>query len=257
MVLFALLPLLSSVAAAGPRVAILSNHDPTAWTGACKASSAATVACNLRLYTAAIEVAAELQADLVHFPEAYALQLITADRFEPFVAHQGAEPNCTLAEPATSTQQRTIACAARKHNVSVAANIFVTLANGTRRIMEIVFDRHGVALATYSKSHLVPIFETRYASAGPFAPTSFVLDGVRWGIAICYEAVYPILTGDWAQFDALNATGAQAVLWAVGGHVPEGPDTRCALSALSALSSARPCTLSPTWALQRAPGGAP
>jgi hypothetical protein len=60
---------------------------------------------------------------------------------------RGSEANHTHAnlwrvgDKVLSTQaprQRSIACAALKHNVSVAANIFVTLQNGTRRIMQIV-----------------------------------------------------------------------------------------------------------------------
>ena len=66
----------------------------------------------------------------------------------------------------------------------------------------------GVIIAqAYSKHHLVPIAETAFASAGPFAPTVVKLpsSSLSFGLAICYEGVYPELTGDWSQFDAFRA----------------------------------------------------
>jgi hypothetical protein len=62
-------------------------------------------------------------------------------------------------------------------------------------------------VGTYSKHHLVPIAETLYAKAGPFAPKTFALGGLTFGIVICYEGVYPEISGDWSQFDSLKAQG--------------------------------------------------
>ena len=45
---------------------------------------------------------------------------------------------------------------------------------------------------------------------GPFSPTTFALNGHTWGIIICYEGVYPSLTGNYAQMDALVAAGPDA-----------------------------------------------
>jgi predicted amidohydrolase len=201
----------------GARVAVLENHASDAWTGACS-SAVAQRACNLRLYDAAIGAAASLRADLALFPEAYGLSRIDGE-YEPLISFVGGTP-CLSSSAAASPQQHSVACSAQKHNVSVAAIFFVSLTNGTRRIMTVVYDARGAVAATYSKSHLVPIFE-REAQAGPFAPTVVELAGVRWGLLICYEGVYPTLTGDWAQLDGLKASGAQALLWAIGGMVPD------------------------------------
>ena len=43
----------------------------------------------------------------------------------------------------------------------------------------------------------------------------------RIGLLICYEGIYPELTGDWAQLDKLKAEGADAILWAIGGVVSD------------------------------------
>jgi len=67
----------------------------------------------------------------------------------------------------------------------------------------------------------VPVFETDYAQPGPFEPTTFEMFGVRFGILICYEGVYPFLFKDWSQPDALKAMGADVFLWSIGGMVPD------------------------------------
>jgi hypothetical protein len=41
--------------------------------------------------------------------------------------------------------------------------------------------------------------------------------GRRWGIVICYEGIYPSITGDWAQLDDLvHRQNATALVWSVG-----------------------------------------
>jgi len=200
------------------KVALLANHDPAAWSGSCADSAATKAACNTRLYDQAISVAAAGGADLVHFPEAYGLQSIH-DPFEPFASANGSQP--CAASSSASPQQLGVACSAARYNVSVAANFFVMLSNGTKRIMEIIYDWKGSVVSSYSKHHLVPLFESAFAESGPFAPTTFVIGGVRFGIVVCYEGVYPSLFGDWSQFDALLAQGADAILWAIGDMVPD------------------------------------
>lgn len=76
-------------------------------------------------------------------------------------------------------------------------------------------------VATYSKHHVLPIAESTWFSAGPFAPTSFDLVGHRFGILICYEGIWPLFPGNnWAQMDALKAQGADTFVWNVGAMVP-------------------------------------
>ena len=104
--------------------------------------------------------------------------------------------------------------------MAVVANIFVTLKNGSREIMEVVYGPSGRSIAAYAKHHLVPVVETKFATPGPFSPTSFELVGVTFGLVMCYEGVYPTLTGDWSQLDALKNQGAEVLLWSIGGEVP-------------------------------------
>lgn len=61
-----------------------------------------------------------------------------------------------------------------------------------------------------------------------FAPTLFRLGNISWGLCIYYEGLYPYVTGDWSQFDALQKAGVEAVLWSIGGILSDkllGPRT--------------------------------
>jgi len=199
------------------RVASLANHDGGAWDSASQCSSAA---CNLAVYEAAAIAAKALGAELLLFPEAYGLTDIS-DEFEPFASPVGSALPCEANASAVAPQQHALACFAQRHQLTIAASVFAKLPNGTKRIMEMVYHANGTVLAAYSKYVLVPVFETRYAKPGPFAPTSFEFRGMRWGIIICYEGVYADLPwGNWNEIDALKAQGADALLWSIGGIVP-------------------------------------
>jgi len=217
----------SAAAAARVTIASLSNHDGDAWAGnsTCVASAANTTRCNLRVYDAAAAAAADLGADIVLYPEAYGLSRIDAPSFETLVSvvNETLETPCGAGGVAAAApQQAALACIAHRHNLTVVASVFASLANGTRRIMQLAFDPRGTVLAVYAKYVLVPVIETRYAEPGPFAPTSIELLGLRWGLVICYEGVYPEMPwGDWKQLDALKAQGADALLWSIGSVVPE------------------------------------
>ena len=209
--------------AAAVRIASLSDHDSGAWVkgSSCEASAANKTRCNLEVYEAAAAAAAGVGADVMLYPEAYGLALIS-DPFEPFVSVVGRRLPCNGTASDSSPQQRTLACVAQTYNLTVFANVFATLPNGTKRIMELVYDPHGTVLASYSKAVLFPS-ETRYAEAGPFAPTTVDVGRVRFGLVICYEGVYPNMPwGDWDQIDGLKKLGADAVLWSIGSAVPEG-----------------------------------
>ena len=102
-------------------------------------------------------------------------------------------------------------------------------------------DEHGAIVTAYFKHHPFPIFEgqsslsssTRHhlltpsristlgaITAGPFDPTVFDLLGHRFGIVVCYEGLYPFLTGDFSQMDKLVAMNASSFVWSVGGAMP-------------------------------------
>ena len=197
-------------------IAILSNHDPKA----CNSSNGnATSACNLRVYVEAIRQASAAGAVLVLLPEAYGLEDISATP-EPMSAVVGARmcENQTL----TDSNQRAVACAADKYSIDVVANFFVRNPNdGIKHITDIVFDANGIVRAIYEKSHLFPTERLHGFSPGPKTPRAVTLNSDSFGLAICYEGLYPILSGDWSQFEKLKQEGAGAILWSIGGILPD------------------------------------
>ena len=198
------------------RVAILADHEDTKWNASCRDQAA----CNLNLYSHALHRAASLNSSLLLFPEAYALQALNAPP-EMLVSRVGSSP-CD--EPnVTAPQQALIACSARLAGVATVANFFVVMPNGTQHITDVVFSANGTVLAVYHKHHLFPGEGPPLGpnAPGPFAPTVVELFGRRWGLAICYEGVYPSISGDYSQFETLQAQGATALLWSIGGMVPD------------------------------------
>lgn len=209
-------------------VAVLGNHNPNAWGENCTASDAAFTACNLSLYAATAALASSTNASLLVFPEAYALaRLYKGAVFEPLISTPGGAPPCDAAAAGAAPQQAALSCLARQHGLVLAANVFVALANGTQRIAEIVLDATGAVAALYFKHHLFPNEDAAGVAPGPFAPTTFAALGRTWGLIICYEGVYPFLSGDFAQMEGLAAAGATGFIWSVGGDAP--------IDALSAL----------------------
>ena len=212
--------ILIAVSCDAVRIASLSNHHPDAWSPTSGCLRANATGCNLHVYEAAAEAAASLGAKMIVYPEAYGLQNID-EQFEPYISDVGTRP-CAGSLSANAPQQSSLACFAERYNIAIAASVFAKLPNGTNRIMEMVYDAQGSVVVSYSKHKLIPVFESRYAKAGPFLPTVFSLAGLRWGIVICYEGVYPTTPwGNWDQIDALKAHGAQAILWSIGSMVPQ------------------------------------
>lgn len=87
----------------------------------------------------------------------------------------------------------------------------------------IVFDREGEVLARYSKIHLfdsVLANGLEYKESAAFAPGNKVVlcecDGVRFGLAICYDVRFP------EMFNVLADMGAQVILLPAAFTVPTG-----------------------------------
>ena len=155
-------------------------------------------------------------------PEGYALGSTSSHPsfFEEWISVVGSTPRLTGSSSA-APQQVGLSAAAARYGVAVVVNVFVSLPNGTRRISDIVFDSNGTVLATYDKHHLFATELTTFSS-GPFEPTAFTLGGHTFGLIICYEGIYPDLTGDWSQMAALKTKRADTFLWSVGGATPLG-----------------------------------
>lgn len=206
------------------RVAVLSRHTPHSWSSpACRSGYAALAACNLIIYDHAASIAASSSAELLLLPEAYGLTGGVGG-FEVYISKPQANPceDCRL-QNVSAPAQHFLSCAAQRHNVTMVANLFVTLANDTRRIVEVVFEAGtGAVIGAYFKHHLFPNEKLQGVTRGPFAPTSFVASrgGKRWGLLICYEGLYADLFRDWSQLDSLKAGGADGILWSIGGVLP-------------------------------------
>lgn len=94
---------------------------------------------------------------------------------------------------------------ARKHDLAIIAGVIEQIPGITGIIYDtaVVIDRHGEFVGRYRKSHLFPA-EHRYFRAADELPI-FDLDGLRVGVAICFEAAFaPIFT-------TLALRGAQVV----------------------------------------------
>eukprot|EP00949_MAST-11_sp_MAST-11-sp1_P004900 g4900.t1 len=200
----------SIVGCRGDKIAVLANHGESDWApgSACARDNAL---CNIRLYEVAISAAARNGASLVLFPEGYGVEN-PSPPFETLVASVSETP-CGNAQ---APQQALLSCAAKRFNVSVVANLFLSLKNGTNVIMDIVFANDGSVSSTYAKNHLF-LTEKKVFSPGPFDPTVFTHHGASFALLICYEGVYPYIFRDFSQLEAFRSKGAQAVLWSVGG----------------------------------------
>lgn len=89
--------------------------------------------------------------------------------------------------------KETIGILAREYGVNIVAGS-VSNARGNRVYnTAMVFDREGVCVAEYDKTHLfTPMGEDKYYTAGTNL-CRFTLDGIRCGIIICYDLRFPEL----------------------------------------------------------------
>jgi len=202
------------------KIAALSNHAPKFEDADCDSSDANLVKCNLEVYTAAATLASQNGAQLVVYPEAYSLSNIAY--LEPLVT-LGDNP-CEDAKSALISNQaiatKTLSCLAAQLSITLATNIFMQAKNGNKYIVDVVFDGNGVVSTMYIKHQLFPNELLAGYKPGPYNPTVFDFEGHRIGCIICYEGVYPEVSGDWSQMDDLKAMGADVFMWQVAGGIP-------------------------------------
>jgi len=81
---------------------------------------------------------------------------------------------------------------ARDYEIGVLGS-FREKSDGNLKNTGVVFDNHGRIISKYSKIHLFsPAGEDRYYTPGD-TPSIFEYDGVKFGIAICYDLRFPEL----------------------------------------------------------------
>lgn len=101
---------------------------------------------------------------------------------------------------------RRLAEIAREHNLGIVAGIVEQVPHIAGLVYDtaVLINRHGEVIGRYRKSHLYPA-EHGYFRAGDDLPV-FDLDGLRVGVAICFEAAFPPI------FSTLALRGAQLIL---------------------------------------------
>lgn len=108
-----------------------------------------------------------------------------------------AEHACHDLEPALSF----IAELAQQYDVNIVAGSVANIKEDPDKVYNTAFvvDREGTLVYEYSKMHLVPMLdEPRYLAAGDSKVETFMLDGSRCGMVICYDLRFPELFRDLA-----------------------------------------------------------
>lgn len=83
---------------------------------------------------------------------------------------------------------------AERYQVNIVAGSVSNVRGGKVYNTAMVFDRTGVCIASYDKTHLfTPMGEDNYYTPGDRLCT-FVLEGVKCGLIICYDVRFPELT---------------------------------------------------------------
>ena len=83
---------------------------------------------------------------------------------------------------------------AERYQVNIVAGSVSNVRGGKVYNTAMVFDRTGACIASYDKTHLfTPMGEDNYYTPGDRLCT-FVLDGVKCGLIICYDVRFPELT---------------------------------------------------------------
>jgi predicted amidohydrolase len=168
---------------------------------ACQVNSQSDRGANLSAALAMLERAAADGADIAVLPE--------------YVDYLGPVEQEPAPEPADGEFASIFADAARRLSLWVVAGSYREVGPGDGRTFNtsLVFDRSGVLKATYRKVHLfdvdipgrVAYQESRTVAPGAELATVDV-EGVRFGLSICYDLRFPEL------YRQLAVAGAQALL---------------------------------------------
>lgn len=90
--------------------------------------------------------------------------------------------------------KRRIGGLAKQYGVNIVAGSVSNVRGGKVYNTAMVFDRGGMCIAEYDKTHLfTPMGEDKHYTCGDHL-CSFTLDGVKCGLIICYDVRFPELT---------------------------------------------------------------
>ncbi len=88
---------------------------------------------------------------------------------------------------------RFLSSIAKEYNINIIGGSFITIKDGKYYNTCPVINRNGKLLTTYSKNHLYSYYgcdEGKYITVGDF-PVMVELDGVKFGLTICYDIRFP------------------------------------------------------------------
>jgi len=129
-----------------------------------------------------IQKAAENQPDVIVLPETWNTG---------FYPKENAE---VLADPEGMQIKALLGALAAKYRVNIIAGSITELRNEKLYNTSYIFDREGMCIASYDKTHLFsPMGENRVYIPGN-SLCRFMLDGIRCGVIICYDLRFPELT---------------------------------------------------------------
>ncbi|MBN1957223.1 MAG: carbon-nitrogen hydrolase family protein [Desulfuromonadales bacterium] len=157
------------------------------------------VAENLDVAARFTALAAAEHADLVVFPEMF------------MARPQEGVPLAEIAQPLDGNFVTTMASLAKQHALAIAFGMWQKHPDDELRAANvvIVIDAEGSIIARYQKIHLfdaLSVQESKTMIAGEEPPPVFILNGVRIGLAICYDLRFPEL------FRYLADNGAQLTI---------------------------------------------
>ncbi len=128
-----------------------------------------------------IAQAMEAQPDVLVLPESWDISFLPRNATPELYANS------------YSRAVREIGDLAKKHNVNIVAGSVSNYREGKLCNTCCVFDRQGALIATYDKIHLFThVGEDKRYQKGEALGT-FLLDGVRCGVIICYDVRFPEL----------------------------------------------------------------
>lgn len=88
---------------------------------------------------------------------------------------------------------RFLSLIAKEYNINIIGGSFITIKDGKYYNTCPVINRNGKLLTTYSKNHLYSYYgcdEGKYITVGD-SPVMVELDGVKFGLTICYDIRFP------------------------------------------------------------------
>lgn len=116
---------------------------------------------------------------------------------------------------------------AKEYNINIIGGSFITKSEGKYYNTCPVIDRNGKLLATYSKNHLYSYYgcnEGKFITTGN-SPVMVELDGVKFGLTICYDIRFPEI------YRAYRKAGADVLVncaaWGSKKPIPWEVMTKC------------------------------